>query len=42
MFVLITIFYHDLGYIEEKKIEPPVKEQSATPEENTFEAMDVD
>ena len=41
MFVLITIFYYDLGYIEQKKSEPPIKEQSSTPEDDEFDAMDV-
>ena len=40
MFVLITIFYSDLGYIEQKKSEPPIKEQSSTPEDE-IDAMDV-
>jgi hypothetical protein len=44
MFVLITIFFYDLGYNETEKPKPPNETNSTsnTPSENDIEAMQID
>ena len=44
MFVLITIFFYDLGYNETEKRKPPKEENSTsvTPPQNEYEVMNTD
>ena len=44
MFVLITIFFYDLGYNETEKRKPPKDQNSSSdhPQENKYEAMMTD
>jgi len=44
MFVLITIFFYDLGYNETEKPKPPKETNSTsnTPSENDFDAIQID
>ena len=44
MFVLIAIFFYDLGYNESEKPKPSTEKNisSDTPSENAYEAMQAD